>query len=241
MVPPGVISCKERPRDGDQYSAGPNTVEYVAVVFNTTALVSHLDKHLKEQGYSLKLHQALEAAAGTLQPQGKGNQKGSAMRAITNHFVNSFAGKGSAGSSSSAAIWADPSKAKLPADSWKKLKLPNRQEQAEALNELRQRHNELTRCVASQWQWQRWQEQQWSAQQWRAWQEKRWSEERSSSSTGAWGQPGEQVAANSAPWNQCGQGLLIGSAWTQNAAQQWGASPLVQGQPQTQDIGQKNR
>ena len=146
-MPTGVISCKERPKEGDQYSAGPNTVEYIAVVFNTTSLVSYLDKYLKAQGYSAQPHQALEAAAGTLQAKGKGDQKGSAMRAISNHFVNSFAGKGSSGSSSGAAIWADPSKAKLAADSWKKFKPPSRKQaqQTRELKDTQKRLDDLAR------------------------------------------------------------------------------------------------
>ena len=54
VIPAGAAAKKN-----DQFAAAPGTVSYLSVTFNLPVLLGHIDKWLRENGYSVELHNAL--------------------------------------------------------------------------------------------------------------------------------------------------------------------------------------
>jgi hypothetical protein len=57
VVPSGACGTKN-----DQFSASPDAVTYVSIVFNLDGIVHKLGNHLDEMGFTLALYEALQKA-----------------------------------------------------------------------------------------------------------------------------------------------------------------------------------
>ena len=149
-VPEGCVSLQK-----DQYAASHASITYAAVIFNTSALVSHLQKYMKNSGYGEQLHQALEAARDFLRNQtkpGASRSTSSPMITITNNMVHTMKAKASGEAAADAAsVWQQPANVKATV---KDL------EQQQTQMDQPQQYQEYHKKWQQQWEHQQYQQQQ---------------------------------------------------------------------------------